>query len=1000
NTEIPDSAVYFDTDNMIGVDWGDNDLGVPFTSGGGYHFHARAENFLEIGWKAAEAVLDRGYITQAPTYFSTRVGTSYPTFTIGVTGIRATIDDLVVTVGSTETGSPSDGLVLAGDVIVSANGVSLQGVKDPRVPLGQQLGAAEANDGDLVLGILRSGNPTNVTVTVPVLGPYEATWPLDCAKSSNVVDTVAQYVIDSGELDTSSFFGGLFLLSTGEDKYLTNVAAYADYRVASVLPAIENDPGSWSIGYELLFLSEYYLRTGATNVLPRIQGLCDLLDAGDVEGMYGHSLGQVNPGYGQGGIMNQPGNICIMGMILARECGATVDPTWWSQSIDYLIRYAGHGQVPYGDHRPSGYPDNGAEASAACVWSLLEGATFQSASEYAGLSAADSYHLMERGHTGGGFDIIWRGLGSVHVSPSRSGNLRNMLDRMAWYYDLCRRHDGSFQMPPSDNGGTRYANNDGYGIGAAMVYTASRKALRITGGAPTTNSESYPAHPVTWGNARDREFLQDTHVPAYGADSQRADLVFENLDDPEGVPASYFGRLLFHYNSAIRERAAKILSMRADADSIAELKTALQSTDPRARRAALDGLAGYDANAAPMPNTAIPPQTVSAEFMPLIQAVIDDPSSALYEIDGALLALAKAEPEDIRDNLAFITQYSTHDEYWVRVAAGSALAGLGAEISGEQFILLAEIYTAMEHVKGRAQLNGEFEHVLTDSGAQVPDPEYTEAVQIIGRCLHKPKILDRYGRWGVNAAAHRTMMVFEEFTGTDLMLDIADDVGQYFNLWVATNDANLHTLWNVSATPPYHRGFYGYADQMGAAGSFLIQPMKRTRDQAWDAITNGNTDRWLPDYYDAVTNSITLYENDYGEVLPYPGLLPTATAVTAEVIGGWGTDAELVLDGSLSSDPDGTLYDYVWEANGEYVARGAVATGFAAYASLTNLTLRVTDDQAHQHQVAVSVITNPVATTFGLVGYWPMDQAWGSQVLDYTPYTNHGAAVEGTPAWS
>lgn len=58
NAEIPSSAAYFDTDNMIGVDWGDNDGGAPFSQDWGFHFHARAENFLEIGWKAAGAVLD------------------------------------------------------------------------------------------------------------------------------------------------------------------------------------------------------------------------------------------------------------------------------------------------------------------------------------------------------------------------------------------------------------------------------------------------------------------------------------------------------------------------------------------------------------------------------------------------------------------------------------------------------------------------------------------------------------------------------------------------------------------------------------------------------------------------------------------------------------------------------------------------------------------------------------------------------------------------------
>ncbi|NQU21135.1 MAG: PEP-CTERM sorting domain-containing protein [Candidatus Nealsonbacteria bacterium] len=61
NDELPSSAVYFDTANMKGTSWGNNNSGAPFSQGWGYHFHARAENFLEIGWKAGEAALENGF---------------------------------------------------------------------------------------------------------------------------------------------------------------------------------------------------------------------------------------------------------------------------------------------------------------------------------------------------------------------------------------------------------------------------------------------------------------------------------------------------------------------------------------------------------------------------------------------------------------------------------------------------------------------------------------------------------------------------------------------------------------------------------------------------------------------------------------------------------------------------------------------------------------------------------------------------------------------------
>ncbi|MEM7395525.1 MAG: LamG-like jellyroll fold domain-containing protein, partial [Verrucomicrobiota bacterium] len=46
------------------------------------------------------------------------------------------------------------------------------------------------------------------------------------------------------------------------------------------------------------------------------------------------------------------------------------------------------------------------------------------------------------------------------------------------------------------------------------------------------------------------------------------------------------------------------------------------------------------------------------------------------------------------------------------------------------------------------------------------------------------------------------------------------------------------------------------------------------------------------------------------------------------------------------------------------------------------------------------MVTNMLALTFGLVGYWPMDLTSGSELIDYSPYLNHGSAVEGAPQWT
>lgn len=63
NADNPGTAVWLETGFLAGYNYGKNSEGNDFSKSNEYHYNARAENFLEIGWDIGGTVLDNGYTT-------------------------------------------------------------------------------------------------------------------------------------------------------------------------------------------------------------------------------------------------------------------------------------------------------------------------------------------------------------------------------------------------------------------------------------------------------------------------------------------------------------------------------------------------------------------------------------------------------------------------------------------------------------------------------------------------------------------------------------------------------------------------------------------------------------------------------------------------------------------------------------------------------------------------------------------------------------------------
>jgi len=625
---------------------------------------------------------------EEPTFIETRKRPTdpqkeYARFHIGVTGINATVEKgLQLTVYSTDENTPASGKFKQGDIIVSVNGRS---VTDPEIYicLGEEITKAEAGNGQLAFAVKRGEKTKDITITLPVLGDYSPTFPLNCKKSDAIIeacaDRIARELPDREVKQDFGYFGALALLSVGDDKHLPIIKNH--------LMKHENKSHTWQNGYYGIAMAEYYLRTGDKEIIPKLKIICD----DSVERMrfggwnqWGHG---VSPGYTQGGLMNPAGVPVLATLILAQECGVEVDKTVLETSLKYFYRFVGHGGVPYGNHRCEPWlGTNGKNGMLAAALSLLEGENYQKAKEYLALDAADSYYLLGAGHGSSFPNHIWTGIGASHVPENKIKHYRRGMDKRKWYYDLCRRPKGSFGLL---NLGSHVGDYPDWGEGLLLTFTAPRKTLRITGAPKTKYSQKVVVPGRPWGMPADPVFFGTDHCEGFGTTDLEPHQIQLRLNalprkNSRGAPQELKGdvetakafcvQMIRHQHPAFRGIAANVLVTIGAHD---EVLNALRHPDPRVRRAALEGIDNHNSYFGS--KAVLTREEVSKIYMPSINKILADPDLSLWELDAAIFALGRAMPKDIYKHDKMLRKYLYDEEWWLRQSAAGALIGMAAD---------------------------------------------------------------------------------------------------------------------------------------------------------------------------------------------------------------------------------------------------------------------------------------------------------------------------------
>jgi hypothetical protein len=618
----------------------------------------------------------------------------------GPVGIGITLKrpGMTMEINNIEEGSPAEktGKLKKGQIIESINGVVLKDI-DPRIILGDIITEAEAKDGKINLKIKGEGN---VLVEIPVMGAYSDTWPVNCQKSDKIVRLLADVL---GKETKPSWGSVLFLLSTGEEKDLNVVKNW--------MSNIESAGGiTWEIGYRGIGLCEYYLRTGDQSVLPVIKKATEDLKARMYNGGWSGRDMPASFTYSTGtGQVHASGMYAMNFVMMAKLCGVDVDKDLFNESFQQFYRFAGHGNVAYGNGQPEGgFRDNGKTsglaltmATAAMISPEGEKSVYANARDNSAMKAFYATNWFHAAHTGGGMGEIWHHAAMALVREKRPKQYRSYHDTRRWVMDLSRRHDGSIGIAGMDDrydrSVTEASGQRAWGTFFALTYTYPRKQLQLFG-APRSPYAKQMELPRPWGNEADDIF--QSPEPAEFSDRNikltMDDLMQETVETASSVPIlNLMGdpattedevlKYVLHPEYGIRVIAARTIVNRGWDHLVLPL---LKAEDARLREVGLLTITGM------FKGRSFPDDKLTPEMFDLIGKMVEDPNEAWWVALHAVKALGRADEDRIADHRDRLMELLKSESVWIQTDTVLALTKIATDDDHYKEVLPAILQTA------------------------------------------------------------------------------------------------------------------------------------------------------------------------------------------------------------------------------------------------------------------------------------------------------------------
>lgn len=508
---------------------------------------------------------------------------------LGATGLRGwmftdkleTAQARQIAVTEVASGSPADGKIAVGDVILGVAGKKF--AVDPRVEFGKAVSAAEIS-GKLALTRWRAGKEEEVVLDIKVLGTYGRIAPYDCPKSALILEEGCKALATRMELDEyaksqnpiTRSLNALALLSSGKEEYLPLIRREAEWANQYA------DDSTWWNAFPIILLGEYKIATGDDSYTEGMHRLALKSAKGQsMVGSWGHGYALPSGNLGGYGMMNVTGVPLTIALITAREAGLK-DPAVdlaIERSSRLLRFYIGKGSVPYGDHHPwtQNHDDNGKNGMTGVMFNMLgekEGSEY-----FSRMSVAAHGAERDCGHTGNFTNLLWAMPGVALSGPEATGAWMNEFGGRL--YDLTRTWDFRFPHPgaPEPNGDS-YRGWDATG-GYLLAYAMPLKKILLTGKQPNIAPQidaATAASLVTDG----RGWSNNDRYSTY--DKLDPDTLLEKLGS---------------WSPTVRERASIAISRRQGDKPIAAVVAMLDSPSLYARYGACEVLISLRGAASP-----------------------------------------------------------------------------------------------------------------------------------------------------------------------------------------------------------------------------------------------------------------------------------------------------------------------------------------------------------------------------------------------------------------